>query len=314
MRRMWFMAALVLTACGEDDSPAPQSPGIEWELVFTPDSGIRVDDAAEPAARFDESGVVHLVYRDKSGSTSMATYLATSTDGLNFKSGLSSTGVRSPYTPRLPDGRWRQYTFDPLAAGFRSRTSSDGISYTNDSGVRYALQPQDNGTAGIYDVFADSSGGVTLLYLGDRDGLTNCRRAYSSDGGWTFAYSNGNVLGDDSAGGGGNSFWDQHSYPISGGRRRMTCMRQGPNPPTPGKRKAGEIHSFVSADEGKSWTYERELFDPTSFTEFEVWSLNDPTMVQLPDGRFRIYVAALISNGSGGYKWAILSATSQPPA
>jgi hypothetical protein len=48
----------------------------------------------------------------------------------------------------------------------------------------------------------------------------------------------------------------------------------------------------------------------SDFTEFDISSLNDPVVVRLPDGRHRMYVAAMIADGAGGHKWAIVSATS----
>ncbi len=311
MRRFVAVLAVVSGSCGGGSgSETASSADSGWEIAFTPDSGIRVELAAEPAARVDESGQVLLFYRDKS-SESGATLLAISGDGLTFAAGLSSDRVRYPYDTQLPDGRWRRYWFDSAAGAVKSLSSTDGSTWTADEGVRYSLTSSDNGSMGIYDAFPDSAGGVTLLYLGDLYGLNNVRRAYSTDGGETFTFTNGNVLGDDGAGGGGRSYVDQHSYPLPDGRRRMTCMKQGALPPQPGARTVGEIHSFVSSDEGKTWTYEAKLFDANSFGEFTVWSLNDPTMIRLGDGRYRIYVAALISDGAGGYKWVLLSATSE---
>jgi hypothetical protein len=50
---------------------------------------------------------------------------------------------------------------------------------------------------------------------------------------------------------------------------------------------------------------------PEQFKEFDVWSLNDPMAVRLKNGRFRIYVAALIDDPNGlGTTNAIVSAKS----
>ena len=41
--------------------------------------------------------------------------------------------------------------------------------------------------------------------------------------------------------------------------------------------------------------------------------LNDPTLVRLPDGRYRIYVATQIESAAGGARPVIVSATTTAP-
>jgi len=52
---------------------------------------------------------------------------------------------------------------------------------------------------------------------------------------------------------------------------------------------------------------------PEDFLPFGlyVWSLNDPWVVELPDGRYRMYVAAVLSDDAEGtnQRVGILSAT-----
>ncbi len=54
------------------------------------------------------------------------------------------------------------------------------------------------------------------------------------------------------------------------------------------------IYSFTSSDDGYSFTRDPSTrLDRASFTETTLTSLNDPVVVRLPDGRYRMYVASL---------------------
>ena len=84
-----------------------------------------------------------------------------------------------------------------------------------------SLHPDDKGWMGVYDVYVDQQDRVVLLYLGDKDGLNNVRRAVSTDQGWTFTFQRGDVLGDaaDARARGANAaFVDQKSTLLHDGR------------------------------------------------------------------------------------------------
>ena len=280
---------------------APVQPGHESgsELQFMPDPGVRVDNASNPAARVDEEGSVILFYEDQARHR---VRVATAGDGIRFSGGVEPAGIRHPFTARLPDGTWRRYSWDRQARVFTSSSSKDGAHYAPDAGVRYTLHESDRGSMGIYDVFSDARGGVVLLYLGDMRGANNVRRAYSTDGGDTFTFTNGNVLGDADSGGGGRSYVDQHSIPLPDGRRRLTCM------------KACEVFSFITEDDGRTFKLEPGTrLTRRDFAEFPVRCLNDPTLVRLPDGRYRIYVTAQIETAAGHRHQAVVSATTAQP-
>ena len=292
-RCVWLSAAL--TAFSSLLVSASAAANRESELRFTPDPGLRVDNASNPAARVDESGKVILFYENQA---SRRVQVATAADGMKFPEGVPPTGIRHPFDTKLPDGTWRRYSWDRQTRAFTSSSSKDGTRYTPDAGVRYTLHESDRGTMGIYDVFSDARGGVVLLYLGDMQGANNVRRAYSADGGNTFTYTGGNVLGDAGASGGGRSYVDQHSIPLPDGRRRLTCM------------KACDVFSFITEDDGMTFKLEPGArLACRDFTEFPVRCLNDPTLVRLPDGRYRIYVTAQIETAAGRRRQAIVSAT-----
>jgi hypothetical protein len=229
--------------------------------------------------------------------------VATSEDGLTFGEGIPPTTYS--YDSRnilLPDGTWRRYIFNDATDEVTSMSSTDGAHFTDDEGVRYTLQVDDKGTMGVFDVFTTPAGNVVMLYLGDLNGLNNLRRAVSTDGGWTFIFDRGDVLGDASLGGGANSFVDPYSILLPSGRRRLFTMKQG------------AIYSFISDEPFSNFILEPGVrLSPEDFTEFEVTGLFDPKVILLPDGRYRMYVTATIQAADGSQRQAIVSATTPAP-
>ena len=96
--------------------------------------------------------------------------------------------------------------------------------------------------------------------------------------------------------GGANSYVDLSSLARPDGRRYLYAMRGG----------AG-IYSFVSSD----WrTFAQEVGARvlrTAWIEFPVSGLFDPTVIRLPDGRYRMYVTAQLVG-----RQALVSATFVP--
>jgi len=291
------------------------SPPTASDLNFVPDPGIRVDYASNVAPSVDpETDIVYLYYWDAANHRNL---VATSPDGLSFSPGTPPT--EWTHDPRIllmpePDEHdnpiYRRYLFEPTGE-MRSESSSDGIHFTPDPGVRYTA-PVEDVEIGVYDHFVDSAGGVVLLYIGDKGGPTaSVRRAYSepSDNGWTFTFDRANVFGDYGLGE-GNNYVDPKSIRLPDGRIRVITMQQGTRPPQPGSHKAGALYSFISEDDGQTFTLEPGFrLRAEDFTAFDVWSLNDPWMVRLPDGRYRIYVHGIYDDGSGNIRPAIVSAT-----
>lgn len=311
------LSLAALASCApqsEGASPSPASPhGVTSDPGprFTIDPGIRVDYASNAAAGVDPVGNVYLYYQDNRTGQQLR---AISADGLDFSPGEipRDWGYDSRST-LLPDGTWRRYQYDPREMAMKSSHSANGFDFVPESGVRYAPQPSDNGTLGVYDAFRDSSGGVVLLYIGDMYGVNNVRRAYSTDNGLTFAFDRGNVLGDEQRGGGPNSYVDPKTILLPDGRRRLFAMTQGGAPPRPPDSGSGEIVSFVSNDDGRTFSLEGTVLTWRDLTEHPVYSLNDPVVVRLLDGRYRMYVTALIPDPAGRYKQVLVSATTPNP-
>ncbi len=281
------------------------------DLEFTPDSGIRMDNASNPGAIVDnETGIVYLYYEKHTGTPPGTQKIAKAEDGLNFSD--VTTDLHASLNPRavkLPDGTWRKYIYLNTENALKSESSKDGYTFTEDEGARY--QPEEN--IGVYDVYVDKSGGVVLLYVGDMGGDDNVRRAYSTDGGDSFTLETDDLLGDkdlDAT----MKYVDPKTLLLPDGRRRLITMKRGENGAAPivGKVAIGELHTFISSDD-KNYTHEPGIrLKPEDFTEFTVWSLNDPSLVRLKDGRYRIYVAAIVTDDKCPEgRWAIISATSK---
>jgi hypothetical protein len=224
-----------------------------------------------------------------------------SQDGLIFSTEQAQE-VRLAQGPtlKLPDGTIRRFYHDPQAVHLLSEVSRDGIRFSREPGVRYSPHPTDRGTVGVYDVFLDRSGGVVLLYIGDMYGLNNIRRACSTDGGMTFQFERADILGDAERGGGPQSFVDHKVVRLPDGRLRLFAMRQG------------VIYSFLSTDDGRTFRQEAGVrLAPENFKELDVLSLHDPSIIQLPDGRYRMYVCAKTFVDGDGEDEVIVSAATR---
>ncbi len=299
MRRIAVLLLLILTlpSIAARRRAVVPPPVTDVSLNFTFDPGFRVINATNPAAGVAPNGDVYLYYTEQPNGKQKRVVAA---DGITFGSAAEVIASYAPYDSRntlMPDGTtWRRYQLDPATKVFGSVKSADGANFIPEAGTRYSAQVQDHGTIGVYDSFSDKSGGVVLLYIGDMFGLNNVRRAYSRDGGLTFTFDRGNVLGDDNAGGGGNSYVDEKSIRLADGRIRLFTMRRA------------TIYSFISNDDGGTFTLETSArLEYVNFKNATLTSLNDPVCIRLPDGRYRVYVASLRSDNV----WVIVSATSQ---
>lgn len=271
---------------------------------LVPEAGIRVNYASNPLASVAANGTTYVVYNDRAPGGG-GTKFQSATDGLTFGSPTLLTNSNRSVDSRrvlMPDGvTWRLYEYVPGIGGMTSSSSTDGSNFTSESGVRYTPHASDNNSIGVYDHYVAADGSLIMIYVGDLSGKNNLRMARSTDNGLTFTFLKGNVLGDDDAGGGGNTFIDNKTIRLSDGRRRMFAMR------------SFELLSFITAD-GIDWT--REPGVRASYTDFaaaglSIYSLNDPVPVFMPDGTRRVYVAAATSTAAfapGGDQWAIVSA------
>jgi len=272
---------------------------------LVPDAGLRVTTGGIPFASVDTTtGITYLGYAEVGTGL---TKFQSATDGLTFSNPTSLTYSNRSVDSRktlMPDGKtWRLYEWDFGTKVFISYTSTDGNVFTKEAGTRYTPASIDNGSVGVYDAYVAKDNSVILTYLGDLTGKNNMRMARSTDNGVTFTFLKGNVLGDDSAGGGANSFVDTKTILLKDGRRRLISMRQ-----------LG-LHTFISDD---GITYTREPGARITVSDFfaagaAVYTLNDPVMVYDKAGKLRVYVAGATTKTTPGgpesSTWGIASAT-----
>jgi len=313
MRRFLLAAFLHLVAAPAFAQTSPctslpaNSSALPWDLDFVADPGVRVDHASLAKPFVDEQGRVHLFYQSEP-SPHRSLY-ATSADGLTFEGNRPEQPGDLRYHPfrvRMPNGLWRMFSWSPQTLQVTSRSSSDGVTFSADFGVRYSLAADDKGWMGIHDEYVDGTARVVMLYLGDKTGLNNTRRAVSADNGWTFTFDRGDVLGDSAAaarGGASAAYVDQKSTRLEGAARRLFAMKQG-----------CAIYSFFTAD-GDVYAIEPGWrVSINSWPDLSIRSLHDPLVVRLPDGRFRMYLAASLNGAPGTAAHSVIvSATTRSP-
>jgi dienelactone hydrolase len=289
---------------------------IVTEDEFTPDEGIRLEGGTIPRAGIDqESGTIALYY-----TVGPNEYVATSNDGGMSFSGdqLVSDRYLDPRNVKMPEPNdhgetiWRRYLLNIHQGFFESQISTDGIHFVPEEGVRY--DPPNSDNIGVYTTFATATGRIGLMYIGDKGTTSgNVRLAYSDDNGETFQLEDDNPLGDAGTHDAGMNQRDPYAIVLDDGTIKVFTMVQGgPQAPHPGHRSVGYIYSFTSTDHGETFVQDESIrLQPDDFEEFYVWSLNDPSVIELPDGRFRMYVAAKISQNADGsdVEWGIVSVT-----
>jgi hypothetical protein len=296
------------------------------DLVFIPDEGFRLDYGAQVHVIIDEeTGDYYAVHKDtregnEGGQFIGSNLMHVSTNGgLTFDEGepyqrrthSTDWGLLMPEPDENGKYFWRRYIL--TSDGMESEITYDGDEYEKEEEYRYELQ-EDDGQIGYYDLFVNNHGEVILLYIANM--VTDEEHtvlAVSTDNGVTFELVDENPLNDQGTGSKGLNQRDPRFTVLDDGTAKLFTMVQGPSPPIPGTRASGYIYSFTTED-GHDYELDPGIRLQTSdFTEFDVWSLNDPHTLLLPDGRFRIYVTGLIADESGnsetGYKEVILSAT-----
>jgi hypothetical protein len=306
---------------GVNDNDASESD--DPSLSFTADDEIRADGWGPMVQRDSQTGTFYLYY-NRGGGEDQIKYYKTSTDGLNFSEEKVYVdnevySVDGRLMPEMENGQtvYRRYLYQPNVKGFKSYVSTDNIKFTEEEGV--AFDPPGESPLGIAHSFASSSL-VGIVYI---DGLdtdeSRVKLALSTDNGRTFALADENPLQDDNGATEGPQV-DPFPYVLPDGRVRVLTMHEGTKTPTPGKYKAGTVNTSTSTDGGKTFTKDegaRLLVDDLG--AHDAWTINDPVMIALDDGRYRIFFAAIVKNPDaapdadmmGKYHFQILSATSK---
>ena len=120
------------------------------DLIFIPDSGIRVDSSGISKVLIDPNGVYILYYTQGPSNG-----VAVSNDGLNFtiEDPQNYPSFRSNF---MPDSSFMHNFIDIVndTALLKSRSSIDGITFTFDSGNRFVFPGNDAITStNVYSTF-----------------------------------------------------------------------------------------------------------------------------------------------------------------
>lgn len=315
---------LLSCSSGSDSDETTTSSSATSSTYFKLDAGYRINFGSNPRIMDYQNGQLKLGYeyqtKELANMPSERGYVAFTTDGLNFSDNRKFEPGENKGKGVLIDGTiWRRYAED-ITGKMLSESSTDGVNYALDGGYRYDLNEHDNGKMGVRTFFVDKYGGVVMLYNSNTTingkEMILVKRAYSQPGdkGLNFTLTDDDVIGMTYKDGVIQSFADPNAVVLPDGRVRLIVMQQDRDQALPPIGRTGTIYSFISTD-GREFAFEAKLLAWNSFTEFEVRSLNDPKIVRFDDGRYRIYVAAMIpSEGGeedqGQYKWVIVSATS----
>jgi hypothetical protein len=243
---------------------ATSSDGLSW----VKDNRVVSDQASVPNAILDNASRIRIYYVDwKNGGLSVA--IANGSGWIYKKvQGVTPDWV-DPDAVILPDGRYRLYASYMPYSGPQdkiiSAISSDGITFQQESGVRYQedtiTDPDAINMGNVWRMFV-SKGPVTVSTV-------------SSDG-LTFAREN--------------------ELPLSGS---VTCTvrvdggyRIYYHSSVPGKGLC--IYSAFSQD-GSTWVDEGLRLEPGAAGALDQGGVGDPAVVRMPDGSYRMYYKTFIS-------------------
>jgi hypothetical protein len=177
-----------------------------------------------------------------------------------------------------------------------STTSTNGFSFSKESGVRYSGGPTDGGIVSAFDISKENDNFLRMYYVADWNGKNNVRTATSEDGGQTWTFERGNICGDDSAGGAPNTYVDPDIVKLPGGGYKLYT-----------KKGADKIYSFSSSD-GVNFTIDSGIRIQASQFSGGVTDLLDPDTIIFPDNSMRVFFGAM--GGTPLSPIGIVSATS----
>jgi len=260
-------------------------------LNFTADSGTRITGGSVPCMVQLPSGVYRLFY-----TYNGEIYSASSTDGLNFtvdpskrvtKGGTTDPDRDSAGNPVLIQFGENSFVLFYEGASESTRvvlsaTSTDGLNFTKQSGIRYSGTSADGGIVSAFDIIKESETLLRMYYVGDWLGKNNIRTAVSTNGGNTWTFERGNICGDDNVGGGPNTYVDPDIMKLPSGGYKLYV-----------KKGADKIYSFSSTD-GLTFTQDGGVrLQASQFSSLGVTQLLDPDTFVFADGSMRMFLGAM---------------------
>lgn len=311
-------AVFCMSSAGSGQSNLLRATAIP-SSTWTKEPGVRID-RGPPGSPDDRKASTPHVIRLHDGTLRMyysgpGILSAHSSDGFTW---TKEPGIRvpvgipgqlsdvvHPFVFSLPAGGYRMYyecSSDDRFYDIRSAVSPDGMNWSVEEGVRlrHESEPQ-GGAGGMDDPFVvEIDGGLRMYYVAFDGVNTRILSALSSDG-LRWRLESG-VRVDIGPAGSADQLGASHFYIIGLPDGRLQMYYSGGS-----KEPFGDsILSAVSVD-GLTWAKEPgvrlDLGPPGSFDER---LLLQPSIVQLPDGRFRMYYAGFLET------FRILSAIAEP--
>jgi predicted GH43/DUF377 family glycosyl hydrolase len=268
------------------------------ETNWTKESGLRVPGAVSTSCIKLANGSYRIFYPSENGIKS-----SISTDGLNFvpedgfRIKAGSAGAYDVNGAKDPDvvtetGFWRMY-YTAIGPDNKHRvmsaTSSDGLTWTKEPGLRINYSASYDQLADVPSVVKVSANSYKMYFVYDWYGDNSIKGATSTDGlNWTIV----NVTG----------FLTDCMDPevVNGDNGSLIMFFAAPryfvsNEPM-------DIYKATSTD-GLSWTVVGRTIQPEKTEEGEL--VGDPDVIQLAEGSYRMYYYGMRSQNTSD----ILSAT-----
>ncbi|MEA2451721.1 MAG: hypothetical protein QOG04_431 [Actinomycetota bacterium] len=222
-----------------------------------------------------------------------------SPDGLTFTQVQGAESASDPAIVRLDDGTYRLYYSQPIGAPgpsqvleLHSSTSSNALTWTQESGVRYA----DLGN-GVPEVVALPDGGWRLYYMTHGTGGGTISSATSPDG-LTFTFEQSDLLPP--------GYVDPAVEYVGDGQWLMVMSTFATKGSVEGFTQ--DIHLATSSD-GVAWDLDTDaLIDDPDVNSF------DPTLIRLDASSYRVYYSEQPVGSFGGDPAQIASALLEIPA
>lgn len=277
-----------------------------------------VMDGSNPMPVYWDDERLVLAYENRAaelleGPSEKAKFLET-TDGQDFRQPSSEEAQRYFHRPsalEMPDGTYRRFFYSSEAGGVKAMVSEDNIEFETLDGVFYEVPSEgerDPRYFGVSSFFLDSEGGVVLVYnVTNDENEIIVNRAYAADG-WNFELTDGNLLGDSLP---TDNYPDPHVLVRENGEIWMSVMHRKDHKAAPPLVRGGSIQAYRSNDDGKTFDDVGQLMSYEDFDQWEVYSLNDPKIMEFPDGRLFMICAAMIEDADSetGFSWILVQAT-----
>jgi hypothetical protein len=297
--------------------PVDEDPNEESELVtlWEIEPGMVAEHGSNPMPVYWDEDRLVLAYENRAAElleapSEKAKFLET-TDGYEYRQLSSEEAAFYDYRPpalEMPDGTYRRFYYNPQAGGVQAMVSEDGVDFTPLDEVFYEVASEgerDPRYFGVSTFFVDSNGGVTLLYnvTNEKDEII-VNRAYAEDG-WNFELTHENVLGGSLP---TDNYPDPHTLVRENGEIWLVVMHRTNHKAAPPLERGGTIQAYKSTDEGQTFEYVGQLMAYTDFEEWEVYSLNDPKIMEFPDGTLQMICAAMVEDETSetGFKWVLV--------